>query len=117
MNRQVAEFVHWLTAVSSRLTDVYQQHVADQGELLPHVLMGDITRVVVMASTGREEVDWLPKSLQRVENGLASGDEDVAELIGVSFVENLAGENAAIQSLIPSMGKELRKEVKLICGV
>jgi hypothetical protein len=117
MSDQVADFVRRLASTSPDLVDVYRQHLADQGELLPHVLLGDITRVVVTASTRGEQVDWLPGFLQQLEAGLVSGDDDVAELVAVSFVENLSGENAAIRNLVPSMGEMLRREVKAICGV
>ena len=116
MNNPVADFVGRLTSTSSELTEVHRQHIADQGELLPHVLMGEITRLVI-ASAGREQADWLPKLLQQLEAGLASGNGDIAELVGVSFVENLSGENAAIQTLLPLMGEALRRELRSICGV
>lgn len=116
MNNPVADFVGRLTSISRELTEVHRQHIADQGELLPHVLMGEVTRLVI-ASAGSEQADWLPKLLQQLEAGLVSGDGDIAELVGVSFVENLSGENAAIQALIPAMGDALRKEVRSICGV
>lgn len=117
MSSQVAEFVRRLVSTSPELVEVYQQHIADQGEILPHVLMGDITRVVVAASTGSTQANWLHDFLQQLEAGMVSGDTDIAELVGVSFVENLSGQNAALRSLVPSMGEMLRKEVKSICGV
>jgi hypothetical protein len=116
MKDSVTDFVARLTSGSPELTEVYRQHVADQGELLPHVLMGEITRFVV-ASVGNEHADWLPGLLRRIEAGLLSGDGDIAELIGVSFVENLSGENAALKNLVPVMGEALRREVRSICGV
>jgi hypothetical protein len=50
MSGRIADFVHRLASTSPELVDIYRQHIADHGELLPHVLMGDITRVVVTAS-------------------------------------------------------------------
>ena len=116
MSDHVADFVSRLASTSTELADTYREHLADQGELLPHVLMGAITRVAI-ASAGSEQAHWLTELLEQLEAGLASGDDDIVELIGVSFVENLSGENAAIQRLIPFMGEALRKEVKSICGV
>jgi hypothetical protein len=116
MRNSVADFVARLTSASPELTEVYRQHIADQGELLPHVLMGEVTRLVV-ASVSHEQADWLPALLKQLEAGLVSGDGDIAELIGVSFVENLSGENAALKNLVPAMGEALRREVRLICGV
>ena len=113
MNNPIADFVDQLTSISRELTEVRRQHFADQGELLPHVLMGEITRLVIK-NVGREQVDWLPKLLQQLEVGLESGNDDIAELVGVSFVENLVGENAAIQTLLPGMGDALRREVRSV---
>jgi hypothetical protein len=115
MTSPVLDFVCRLTSTSRELTEVHRKHIADQGELLPHVLMGEIARLVI-ASASREQPAWLPKLLQQLEVGLLSGDSDVAELIGVSFVENLSGENAALKTLIPTMGETLRREVRSICG-
>jgi hypothetical protein len=116
MNNHVADFVRRLASMSPVLTDVYRQHLADQGDLLPHVLMGDITRAAIAGANDRK-ANWLPTLLEQLEAGLASGDDDIVELIGVSFVENLSGESSAIRALIPSMGEALRKEVRSICGV
>jgi hypothetical protein len=116
MEISVADFVTRLTAASSELTEVQRQHIADQGELLPHVLMGEITRLVI-ENAGQEQVEWLPRLLQQLEAGLVSGNSDVADLVAVSFVENLSGEDAAIKILLPAMGKALRREVKVVCGV
>lgn len=117
MKTPVEDFVSRLTATSPELTEVHRQHMAEQGELLPHVLMGEITRLVVAVVGCKQPVDWLNALLQQLEAGLVSGNGDVAELIAVSFVENLSGENAAIQTLLPEMGEALRGEVKSICGV
>ena len=116
MKTPVEDFVSRLTSISPELTEVHRQHITDQGELLPHVLMGAITRLVI-ANVGCKQAEWLSILLQQLEAGLLSGNGDVAELIAVSFVENLSGENAAIQTLLPEMGEALRREVKSICGV
>jgi hypothetical protein len=116
MNSQVDDFVRNLTSASPELADVYRLHIADQGELLPHVLMGEITRLVI-ANSSREQPEWLPSLFRQVEAGLESGNGSIAELVGVSFVENLSGEEVAIRALMPLMGQLLRREVRSICGV
>ena len=117
MRNDIAEFVGQLITTSPELSEVHRQHLADQDELLPHVLMGAITRLVIERAVSREPVDWLAKLLQRLEDGLTSGNEEIAELIAVSFVENLCGENTTIETIHPMMGAALRREVKAICGV
>ena len=117
MDNHVADFIVNLVSESPEVAGVYRQHIADQGELLPHVLMGEITRLVIASTARTEASDWRTKLLVRLESGIESGGDDVAELVGVSFVENLCGENAAIEILLPEMGNALRKELKSICGV
>ena len=112
----VDDFVTQLTSTSPVLSEIHRQHILEQGELLPHVLMGEIARVVV-ANVGGAPAEWLDTLMRQLEAGLVSGKDAVAELVAVSFVENLTGENTAIQALIPQMGVALREEVKSICGV
>lgn len=116
MSDSVADFIIRLTSISNELTAVYREHMADQGELLPHVLMGEVTRWVTV-NTSSELPNWLPEFLQQLEVGLVFGDNDIANLIAVSFVENLLGEDATIHALLPLMGEALRKEVNTICGI
>jgi hypothetical protein len=116
MSNPVTDFMFRLTSMSYELAEVYQQHIADQDELLPHVLMGEITRLVI-SKVRREQTEWLPKFLQQLELGLSSDNNDIKELIGVSFVENLCGEDEVIQTLLPTMEAALRREIQLICGV
>jgi hypothetical protein len=72
----------------------------------------------LVASSGTERhADWLPMLMLQLEAGLCSGDNEISELIGTSFVENLLGEDQLIRSIIPFMGEMLRKEVKSICGI
>ena len=117
MRNDIAEFVGQLITTSPELSEVHRQHLVDQGELLPHVLMGEITRLVIAQAASGESADWLAKLLLRLEAGLTSGNRDIAELVAVSFVENLCGENTTIETLRPVMGAALRREVKAICGV
>ncbi len=102
---------------SPEVEAVYRDHISYQGELLPHVLMGDITRLVISALATGECPEWLVSLLEQLDAGLLSGVPAVAELIGVSFVENLCGEDRAITVLRPKMGLALRRELRMICGV
>lgn len=118
MAQDVLDFIDKLVSGSAEVAAVHQEHIADQGgELIPHVLMGDITRLVVATAARDECPDWLTRLLQQLESGLLSGSSAVAELVGVSFVENLCGETEAIAMLLPRMGDALRREVRTICGV
>lgn len=95
---------------------IYEAHMDDNGTLLPHVFMGDVTRFTLQIARNASGQDVLRRLLAIVEDGLRSGETDVANLVAVSFVENLCGEDKAVVSLIPLMGEATRRELKSLCG-
>jgi hypothetical protein len=110
------DFVRRLIAAVPELDEVYRQHVIEYDELLPHVLMGDVTRFAI-ANVGLSGIEGsLSKLLVFLEDELVSSDREISELIGVSFIENLCGERDAMDVLFPRMGKALRKEALAIWG-
>ena len=117
MSRSTEDFVKNLVAALPQLEVIYREHLADNDELLPHVFMGEIARLVLADVKNAERAGWLSTLLELLESGLCSGRSEIAELIGVSFVENLCAENAAVHSLLPKLGEGLRKEFRSICGV
>jgi hypothetical protein len=68
------------------LMPLLAEHLDDQqGELLPHLLLADISRWFLKNPTGSEAqafVHWL-------ESEFARGHSDVQELVSVSFLEML----------------------------
>lgn len=117
MDQDVLGFMDNLVSESAELASLYREHLVDQGEMLPHVLMGDIARLVVSTGARGESPIWHGLLFRQLELGLLSGSSRVAELVGVSFVENLCGETDAIAALLPQMDNALRKEVKTICEI
>ena len=95
---------------------ILEEHVKDFGEMLPHVFMGELTRYVLnlhKASGGSDPniQDKLRQILDRLEEGFAHGDDAVKELIGVSFLENLTGEEGreTLRGLLgPTMSEALK---------
>jgi hypothetical protein len=66
---------------------VLADHLNDNGELLPHVFLGDLTRYVLSNGSSKTRVvALLEESFQRL-------GPEVEDLISVSFVENLETEN------------------------
>ena len=104
MSERTLDFMSRLIAQLPELAHVHREHLDDYDELLPHVFLGEVMRFVVLNSPRKETAGWIDRFLNQVEMGLLSGDDEVGELIAVSFVENLCGENAAIQALLPGMG-------------
>ncbi len=78
-------------------------HLADYDEVLPHVLMADITRWLVAEGPDA-------RVLEVLEHHATAGDADVQNVIGISFVENLMWENAAVRSALgPNLAAELKR--------
>jgi len=72
---------------------IRDEHLADNGDLLPHVFFGDVTRYG--SSLAREDADAkeLDRLLADLDDALSDGeaDDEVTNLIWVSFVENAQG--------------------------
>ena len=108
-------FIRKLIRNTPELNNLYTQHLAENDGLLPHVFLGSVTRTVVSCAFDQSANLMTIRVFQHLEEGLQSGDEKVAELIGCSFVENLFGEERALSVLIPMMGHRLRLEVERWC--
>ena len=86
----------------------------------PHVWMGDVTRFVVELYTDSAQKTGVAKAssfhiletiLRAFEAEMESGDDEVKELIGVSFLENLDPEAQYYAPLKLLMGEELSKQL------
>jgi hypothetical protein len=104
-------FVDGLVKEVSALQPVLDKHLAANHELLPHVFFGDLTRFVVSGFSDRPEhrAD-AEKILLLLEDAMGSPDEDVQNLVSVSFCENLTGEEP-LDAIRAAMGSRLRAEL------
>jgi len=86
-------------ALTDRLTETFPQlrplreeHLEAFGELLPHVLFGELTAWLVgeyvAAPQAGPEAAWR-RILAELERSYETGDVDTRELLYVSFLENL----------------------------
>jgi len=92
--RKASAFVEWLAGRYSIIDELERQHVTDNGELLPHLLFGDVTRYAaeLARSSGDQAAATLDALLGDLDAALAAGqDDEVGNLIWVSFVENAQG--------------------------
>ena len=94
------------------LKSTYDEHLRDNHELLPHMFLGDVTRFVVREMRSQEARPSKPvrRIIEFFEQCMASGDEQVIELISVSFLENLLGEDDILANLKKLMGPNLAKQ-------
>jgi hypothetical protein len=107
-----------LLATVPELRSLYDEHLHDNDEPLPHVFLGDVTRYVmqlVRAIDSTHDVG-LPGPLVRVlsflEKAMISSDARVQELVSVSFLENLDSADDGYMSLMVLLGPNLRRQLE-----
>lgn len=92
-----------LQAADPEVGRIVTEHLGDHDEVLPHLLMADITRWLVAVGPRTRVLDVL-------ERHSLSGDPRVQDVIGASFLENLLGEDAAVRmALGPHLAAELAR--------
>jgi hypothetical protein len=91
--RTTAAFVDWLAGRYPGIENLRSEHLADNDdELLPHVLFGDVTRYASTLARSDPDDKILNDLLADLDSALdANQDDEVANLIWVSFVENAQG--------------------------
>ena len=118
MNRTEA-FVRLLAKKYPSLQPYLAEHINDHfGEVLPHVFFGTVTDwIVSLAITVRTDPHSereLSDVLQLLEEMYASGDEDLQELLCVSFLESLPDFDEPGGNVRAMLGKSLRAELRAI---
>jgi hypothetical protein len=97
-------FVRELEAAVPETGVLVTQHFADNDELLLHLLMSDLLRMSV-STFQAGQVDITDRLLMFIDRCLREGDGDVANAVGVSFVEHFGvypGESDALLSRWPA---------------
>jgi hypothetical protein len=100
------QFLTLLQSEVPELAPTVREHLADNDELLPHVLMGDVTRFALATRDG----DVLRRLCAAFEAGLATDSDDVGELLSVSFLENLDPDDDRATRLEAHFGPQLKAE-------
>jgi hypothetical protein len=88
--RTSAAFVEWLVGRHSDLAPILDQHRRNNGELLPHVFFGDVTRYASELAR-RGDTGRLDPLLTDLDQALTSAADETDNLIWASFVENAQG--------------------------
>lgn len=108
-------FVQQLLVAAPEILDIHQKHVKDNDEVLPHVLLGDVTRFVIEAHR-RADTKLRTRILDFLENAVSSPDDKLQELVVVSFLENLHQAAEDYEGLKNLLGPNLRKNLFLVGG-
>ncbi|MEV1200104.1 DUF7674 family protein [Microbispora rosea] len=88
---------------------VWREHVADNGEVLPHVLFWGVTAFVVNARE-RGDRKLVERCLDFLERALQSADVRVRELVGTSFVYSVGPWDPAVRDFIGTWPPLLREQ-------
>ena len=111
--------------VAPEFQTVYEEHMSDNDELLPHVLMGDFVRFLFDAyrksmtsmSDAENWSQFVNRSLALMERAIASEDPRLVNLISVSFVGNLLPSDErdaeSYKAIKVQLGPKLREELNL----
>ncbi|MBP9815588.1 MAG: hypothetical protein KBC63_04720 [Candidatus Levybacteria bacterium] len=95
---------------------IYNNHLSDYDEILPHVLLGDFTRFTVetfyKSEADEESNQLLSRCLNFIESLFESGDPKLEELAQVSFLENLNNEKN-YDAIAKRLGPVSRQHLKL----
>lgn len=78
----IPQLLDALSAAVPDLDALRTEHVREYGELLPHVLFGDVTRWLLAHQPQ-------PRVLQILEDAFLAADAETYDLIAASFVENI----------------------------
>lgn len=116
-NAEMLSFMQKLLDEVPELGGVYREHEEYMGEVLSHVLLGDVTRFVI--DQHRSELNLktqssvLNRCLDVLEQGMSAKEDVVQELVAVSFLENLAQSDELYFSLRERLGPASRAQLKL----
>jgi len=99
----IHDLIQDLIAAAPELDVLLREHLADYDELLPHLLLGDITRWLV-------ERGPVAEVLAVLEHHIDAGDGDVQHVIAVSFLENLFGDDPGELAVRAALGPRLKAE-------
>src|SRR5688572_539647 len=102
------------------LTKHFGEHTAMYDDMLPHVLMADVTRFALeLADRSREwdnDNSSLSRLLEVLDTGMQSNSGLVRELIATSFLENLADGEPGYRALADLLGPALAHEMARLHG-
>ena len=95
------------------LAVVRREHLADNGEIFPHLLMADMLRWLAEAALRSGGEPDVRAALAVLETHLTSGSDDAQEVIALSFLEHLGlGENERGERVLREwLGPGLRAEL------
>lgn len=107
------ELFETIISVSPGFGAVMKEHLSDNDELLPHLLMSDLLRYVGIKLTAGDSsaLAEAREILRLMEAAFTSGNPDTENAVAVSFLENVESE-PFFSTLAPLLGPAMRAEHK-----
>ncbi len=99
LNSNSYKLIKKLIDLIPELKPIYDDHIDYYDELLEHVLFGEITRFAVKEFSENGHSECIVNLCGVLREALSSGDEQLSELITVSFLENLKGNGKASEAI------------------
>lgn len=114
MTWKASNFVTELALKFPLLVEILEEHRADNfGEILPHLIMADYCRKVCAADS--KDI-WVVNFLEVLESKFSNDtDDDVSNVIAVSFIENLPKPNDSAQ-IVSDLPEKLRSQYEKFFG-
>jgi hypothetical protein len=113
MSEAAVDFVDKLVEEFPALQPMLREHVAESGETLPHVFFGDLTSYAVDEFVRGTDLVQLERLLDRLEESFSlTGDDEITNLIAVSFVENLPYRDEPGEGIRNLLGPKLKRELE-----
>ena len=93
---------------------IYDEHLHDYDEVLPHVLLGDLVRFLSNEARAHgAESTALRRAMSLLEHGMESADPRLQELVAVSFIENLDPEDESFPVIRRFFGPRLEQQYRM----
>lgn len=104
-------FVSELLKQVPELRPAMDKHVSENDEILPHVFFGDVARFALQEAFMRRS-DALRRLLNDLELAMTCGNDEVQNVIAVSFLENLGPPGESFDQIRLLLGPCLSRELK-----
>lgn len=104
-------FIEHLLRMAPETEPLVDEHLAEQGELLLHMLMSDLLRFATAEfASGHTHVSH--RVLRSVDQCLGRGDDEVENAVAVSFVEYFGAWPGETQAFLATWPEGLRAELR-----
>ena len=107
------DFLKKIINLSPNYQEIYDEHLKFNKEIIPHVLMSEITQVLI-ESYLNNKIELVKATLELIDKEFNEREDDIQNIIAVSMLENFpsSGENGyEIRSLL---SKDLLEELNRV---